>query len=142
MFFGDFYPRMDDKGRLALPAKFRDKLRDGMVIAKGQDRCLYVYPRAEFERIAAQLGKAQSTNSKVRNYARTLFGGADDQSADKQGRIVIKAALREYAGLSRDCAVIGVNDKVEIWDAEAWRRFASEQEQHYVDFSDEFDLPE
>ena len=72
----------------------------------------------------------------------TLFGGADDQSADKQGRIVIKAALREYAGLSRECAVIGVNDKVEIWDAEAWRRFAAEQEQHYADFSDEFDLPQ
>lgn len=142
MFFGDFYPRMDEKGRLALPAKFRDKLSDGMVITKGQDRCLFVYPRSEFETIAARLNKAPSTNATVRNYARALFGSADDQSADKQGRIVIKSALREYAGLTRECAVVGVNDKVEIWDAEAWRRFSNEQEQGFVDFSEDIVLPE
>lgn len=142
MFFGDFYPRMDDKGRLALPAKFRDKLSDGMVITKGQDRCLFVYPRSEFERISARLNKAPSTNAVVRNYARSMFGTADDQSADKQGRIVIKPVLREFAGLTRECAVVGVNDKVEIWDAEAWRRFSEEQEQGFVDLSEDFILPE
>ena len=141
MFFGDFYPRMDDKGRLALPAKFREKLSDGMVITKGQDRCLFVYPRSEFQRISERVMAMPSTNRAARNYARTLFGGADDQSADKQGRIVVKQALREYAGLGHECAVVGVNNKVEIWDAEAWRRFSAEQEQKFVEFEGEFDLP-
>ena len=141
MFFGDFYPRMDDKCRLALPAKFRDRLGDGMVITKGQDRCLFVYPRGEFEQIAARLGNTAS-NSKTRNYLRQLFGGADDQVPDKQGRVVLKQALREYAGLNHECAVIGVNDRVEIWDAAAWRAFSEAQEQQFVDFADDLTPPD
>lgn len=132
MFFGDFYPRMDDKGRLALPAKFRDALGAGMVITKAQDGCLSVYPRAQFERIAERLDSAGMTNPAIRNYTRQLFGGADDQIPDKQGRIVLKPALRQFAGLNRDCVVLGVNTHVEIWDAEAHRSHSEAQEQNFV----------
>lgn len=135
MFFGDHYPRMDEKGRLALPAKFRDRLGEGMVIAKGQDRCLYVYPRAEFDSFAERLRQGSSTDRKIRDYERLLFSGADDPVPDRQGRIVLKPDLRRYAGLERECAVVGANSRVEIWDAQTWRRFTEEREQQFVDFS-------
>lgn len=141
MFLGDFYPRMDEKGRLALPAKFRDRLGAGMVITKGQDRCLYVYPQTEFERMADKLSRTGSTAA-TRNYMRQFFGGADDQTPDKQGRVVVKQALREYATLDRECAVIGVNNRVEIWDATAWREFTEAQEQQFVDFSEDLIPPD
>lgn len=132
MFFGDFYPRMDDKGRLALPAKFRDTLGAGMVITKAQEGCLSVFPRSEFERIAERLDGAGMTNPAVRNYTRQLFGAADDQTPDKQGRIVIKAALREFAGLQHDCVVLGVNTHVEIWDAQVHRSHSADVAQTFV----------
>ncbi len=141
MFLGDFYPRMDEKGRIALPAKFRDRLGAGMVITKGQDRCLYVYPQTEFERMADRLSRASSTPA-TRNYMRQVFGGADDQTPDKQGRVVVKQALREYAALDRDCAVVGVNNRVEIWDATAWREFTEAQEQDFVEFSEDLLPPD
>lgn len=141
MFLGDFYPRMDEKGRIALPAKFRDRLGAGMVITKGQDRCLYVYPQTEFERMADKLSRA-GTTAATRNYMRQFFGGADDQTPDKQGRVVVKQALREYATLDRECAVIGVNNRVEIWDAAAWREFTEAQEQQFVDFSEDLLPPD
>jgi len=136
MFLGDFYPRMDEKGRIALPAKFRERLGAGMVITKGQDRCLYVYPQTEFERMAERLSRAGSTAA-TRNYMRQFFGGADDQTPDKQGRVVIKQALRDYAGLEREVAVIGVNNRVEIWSEAAWRAFTEAQESQYVEYSED-----
>lgn len=137
MFFGDYYPRLDEKGRLALPARFRDRLGEGMVITKGQDRCLFVYPRSEFDAYAARLRTASTTDRKVRDYERMVFSGADDPTPDKQGRILLKPDLRRYAALDRDVAVIGANSRVEIWSADTWRRFADEHEQQFVDFSDE-----
>lgn len=137
MFFGDHYPRLDDKGRLFLPAKFRERLGDGLVITKGQDRCLSVYPKAEFEEIASRLRRASMTDRGVRDYERMLFSGADDPTPDRQGRVVLKPELRRFAGLTHECAVVGANTRVEIWDAEAWRRFTSEREQQFVDLSGE-----
>src|ERR1700744_1926541 len=120
MFFGTPAPRLDEKGRLFLPAKYRDELSGGVVITKGQERCLYVFPRDEFGRINEALRTAPVPARAVRDYSRLFFASASDEIPDKQGRIPVPAALRTYAGLDRDCVVIGANTRLEIWDDPAW----------------------
>jgi MraZ protein len=137
MFLGTHSPRLDDKGRLFLPAKYREELSGGLVITKGQERCLYVFPEVEFQRITEALRTAPVTAKAVRDYSRVFFAGASDELPDKQGRITIPPALRAYAGLSRDCAVVGANTRLEIWDATAWETYLSAQEQQFSDLSEE-----
>ena len=137
MFLGTHSPRLDEKGRLILPAKFRDELAEGLVITKGQERCLYVWPLAEFARITEQMRQAPVTSKAARDYMRVFFAGASDEVPDKQGRITIPPALRDYAGLTRDCVVIGANTRVELWDAEAWNAYLGEKEQAFAELSEE-----
>src|SRR5690606_25027250 len=135
MFLGSHHPRLDDKGRLFLPAKYREELAEGLVITKGQERCLYVFPMEEFRRITEALRTAPVTAKAVRDYSRVFFAGASDEVPDKQGRITIPQHLREYAGLRRDCAVIGANTRLEIWDAEAWEAYLADREQAFAELS-------
>jgi transcriptional regulator MraZ len=137
VFLGTHTPRLDDKGRLFLPAKYRDELAGGLVITKGQERCLYVFPLAEFTRITEVLRTAPVTGKAVRDYSRVFFASASDESPDKQGRITIPPALREYAGLQRDCAVVGANTRLEIWDAGAWQSYLDQQEDSFSAASEE-----
>jgi MraZ protein len=131
VFLGTHTPRLDDKGRLILPAKFRDQLADGLVVTRGQERCLYVFPAAEFERLHDQLRQAPVTSKQARDYLRVFLSGASDEVPDKQGRVTLPPVLRAYAGLERDCAVIGAGSRVEIWDAGAWERYLAEQEEAF-----------
>ncbi|AZQ76212.1 MAG: division/cell wall cluster transcriptional repressor MraZ [Flaviflexus sp.] len=137
MFLGTFEPKLDDKGRLILPAKYRDQLADGMVITRGQERCLYVFEVDEFMQMQEQARKAPLSNKEARNYLRVFLSGAVDQEPDRQGRISIPANLRAYAGLDRDLAVIGAGNRVEIWDLAAWNTFLEEQEAAFADRDDE-----
>ncbi|MCI0688194.1 MAG: division/cell wall cluster transcriptional repressor MraZ [Sporichthyaceae bacterium] len=137
MFLGTHAPRLDDKGRIFLPAKFRDELAEGLVITKGQERCLYVWPAAEFARFTDQLRTAPVTSKGARDYMRVLYAGASDEMPDKQGRVTIPPQLRDYAGLQRDCVVIGANTRVEIWDAQAWESYLAEQEPAFAELSEE-----
>jgi MraZ protein len=137
VFLGTHAPRLDDKGRLFLPAKYREELSEGLVITKGQERCLYVFPMAEFERITEALRTAPVTAKSVRAYSRVFFASASDETPDKQGRITIPPALRGYAGLDRDCVVIGANTRLEIWDALAWETYLEQEEQQFSDLSEE-----
>jgi MraZ protein len=137
MFLGTHAPRLDEKGRLILPAKFREQLEKGVVVTRGQERCLYVFPAVEFERLAEQLRQAPVTSKQARDYMRVFLSGASDEIPDKQGRITIPPALRSYAGLSRDCAVIGAGHRVEIWDAAAWEAYLAEQEEVFSDQAEE-----
>lgn len=132
MFFGTFTPKLDDKGRLTMPAKFREELADGLMVVKGQDRSLAVYPRGEFLVRAKKAAAASRTNPRARAFVRNLAASADEQSPDAQGRITIPMAHRQYAGLSKECVVIGNVDFVEIWDAKAWEEYSA---QHEDDFS-------
>jgi MraZ protein len=137
MFLGTHLPRLDDKGRLILPAKYRDELAGGLVITKGQERCLYVFPPAEFTRITEALRTAPVTGKAVRDYSRVFFASASDEVPDKQGRITIPPALREYAGLRHDCTVIGANTRLEIWDSGTWQGYLDQQEDAYSAASEE-----
>ena len=137
MFLGTHTPRLDEKGRLFLPAKYRDELATGLVLTKGQERCLYVFPLPEFERITEALRTAPVTAKAVRDYSRVFFASASDEVPDRQGRVTIPASLRDYAGLQRDCVVVGANTRLEIWDAQAWDTYLDQQEDAFSDASEE-----
>ncbi|XPP25424.1 MAG: division/cell wall cluster transcriptional repressor MraZ [Leucobacter sp.] len=137
MFLGTFTPKLDDKGRLILPSKFRDELSDGLVITRGQERCLYVFSEQEFAQMHERLRAAPITSKQGRDYLRVFLSGAHDETPDKQGRVTIPQALRSYAGLDRDLAVIGAGSRAEIWDAAAWQRYLDEQENAFADIEEE-----
>ncbi len=136
MFFGTYTPRLDDKGRLFLPAKFRDELAEGLVVTRGQERCLYVWSLEEFAKITDRLREVPVTNKAARDYVRMFFAGASDETPDKQGRVTIPAMLREYASISRDCVVIGAMNRVEIWDSGSWTTYSESKEQVFADLSE------
>ena len=137
MFLGTHTPRLDDKGQLIMPAKFREQLEEGVVVTRGQERCLYVFPVAEFARLADQLRQAPVTSKQARDYMRVFLSGASDEVVDRQGRFTIPANLRTYAGLTRDCAVIGAGQRIEIWEAQAWETYLNEQEQVFAEQAEE-----
>ena len=137
MFLGTHAPRLDEKGRLILPAKYREELAEGVVITKGQERCLYVFPQDEFARITQALRVAPVTAKAVRDYSRVFFASASDEVPDKQGRITVPAALRAYAGLQRDCVVVGANTRLEIWDTHAWDTYLAAQEDSFAEAAEE-----
>jgi MraZ protein len=137
VFLGTHQPRLDDKGRLFLPAKFRDELAGGLVMTKGQERCLYVFPRAEFQRFTSSLQSAPLANKDVRDYLRVFLSGASDEIPDRQGRVTVPLPLREYAGLSKECVVIGAGARLEIWDATTWTTYLAAQEQSFAERAEE-----
>jgi MraZ protein len=137
VFLGTHSPRLDDKGRLFLPAKFRAQLADGLVVTRGQERCLYVFDMAEFMRLAEQMRSTPVTSKAARDYLRVFLSGASDEVPDKQGRITFPPGLREYAGLDRECTVIGAGSRVEIWDATAWATYLQATEQAFSDQAEE-----
>jgi MraZ protein len=137
MFFGTYTPKLDDKGRLFLPAKFRDGLSEGLVVTRGQERCLTVWSNADFDRLTERLGEASQTNKGTRDYVRMLFSAATQEVPDKQGRISIPSVLRDYAALRKDVMVIGAMNRIEIWDPESWQQYTEEQEQKFSELSDE-----
>ena len=136
MFLGTFTPRLDDKGRLFLPAKFRDELAGGLVITPGQEDCLRVFPLAEFARVTERAREASTALRETRDYHRMAFGDAHDEVPDRQGRVTIPPSLREYAHLSRDCAVVGLNSYLEIWDEPSWREYQTSQREAYSSLSE------
>ncbi|MHA7281170.1 division/cell wall cluster transcriptional repressor MraZ [Arthrobacter sp. MDT2-2] len=133
MFLGTHTPRLDEKGRLILPAKFREELSEGLVLTRGQERCIYVFSMGEFERVHEQMRAAPISSRQARDYNRIFLSGASDEVPDKQGRITIPPALRSYAGLDRDLAVIGAGSRAEIWAAEAWESYLAEKEAAFSD---------
>lgn len=141
LLMGTYTPKLDDKGRLILPAKLRPRLASGLAITRGQERCLYIYPDDEFARLHERMKQAPVTSKEARTYIRVLFSGAHSEIPDKQGRISIPQALREYAGLDRDVAVVGVGDRAEIWDAKAWDEYLSASEAEYSNIAEQI-LPE
>ena len=120
-----------------MPARFREDLADGLVITKGQERCLYVFPANEFSVITEKLRQAPVTEKSARDYLRVMFAGAHDEIPDKQGRVTIPTGLREYASLEKDCVVIGANTRVEIWDSTSWNKYLKDREKSFADVSKE-----
>lgn len=121
MFLGRFENRLDDKGRLSMPAKFRPRLAEGFVITRGFEQCLTIFPMPEWQTLADNLARFPVTDQKARSLRRVLFAQATDTELDRQGRMLIPEYLREAAGLGADVIVAGMDGYIEIWDVERWR---------------------
>lgn len=121
---GEFQHCLDDKARLTIPAKFREGLGSNFVVTRGIDRCLFVYPRRDWEEVGEKLRAMPMARADARQFMRLFFSGAADCELDRQGRTVLPANLREYANIQQECVVIGVGNRVEIWDAAVWKSYA------------------
>lgn len=137
MFLGSHAPKLDEKGRIILPAKFRDELSGGVVMTRGQEHCIYVFSTREFEALHEKIRQAPVTSKQARDYLRVFLSGASAETPDKQHRVTIPSNLRQYAGLSRDLVVIGAGSRAEIWDAEAWESYLAEQESVFSETAEE-----
>lgn len=137
MFLGTYSPKLDEKGRLILPAKFREELAEGVVLTRGQERCIYVFSNEEFEGFHNRIRQAPVTSKQARDYLRLLLSGAHAETPDKQGRVTIPQQLRQYAGLERELAVIGAGSRAEIWDAAAWDSYVNDKEAAFAETAEE-----
>ncbi len=137
MLLGTHTPKLDDKGRVILPAKFREDLAGGVVITRGQERCLYVFSNAEFESVHERIRQAPLSNKQARDFLRMFLSGASAEMPDSQNRITIPPALRAYAGLEKELVVTGVGAHAEIWNASAWNDFLESNETAYAEMEQE-----
>lgn len=136
MFMGEFNHSIDIKGRLIIPSKFRDELGDSFVMTRGLDQCLFVYPMPEWHRIEEKLKALPFTKKDARAFTRFFFSGASECALDKQGRVSISNVLREYARIEKDCVVIGVSTRLEIWDEQVWKQYYEQSEESFGDISE------
>lgn len=143
MFMGEFNNKLDTKGRMIVPSKFREDLSEQFVITRGLDKCLFGYTHEEWSRIEEKMKNLPLTKRDARKFMRLFFSGATQVEVDKQGRINIPQNLRTYAGLSKDCTIIGVSSRIEIWDSEEWSDFYTDSEENFEDIAEDlidFDL--
>ncbi|MFC1656596.1 division/cell wall cluster transcriptional repressor MraZ [Patescibacteria group bacterium] len=128
MFIGEYTYSIDQKGRAALPAKFRNKLASGCVITRGLDKTLFIYPMEEWQKIASKLASLPLTSSKARAFARLMLAGAMDVELDKQGRVTIPGYLREFASINKSIVVAGLYDRLEVWAEDSWKDYRKKTE--------------
>ena len=122
MFIGEHKQKMDTKGRVVVPSKFRDELGNQVVVTKGLgEQCLYAFSRESWEKVVNKLEELPMTNMKVRNFNRFFLAGASNLEADKLGRVLVSSALREYALLDKEVVWVGVGNRMEIWDVDKWK---------------------
>lgn len=132
MLLGTHTLRLDEKSRLIFPAKFREELADGIVITRGQERCLYVFSQKEFEVVHDKIRQAPVTSDEARRYLRVFLSGASNETPDKQGRVVLPSILREYGNLQKELVMIGVGSRAEIWDAQSWQIYLAANEEGFA----------
>ncbi len=137
MFSGTYTPKLDEKGRLFLPAKFRDEMKEGLVITRGQENALDIRTKPDFDAFTEKFRHASQTDGRMRAYGRMLFALASEQVPDKQGRVTITPELRQYAALDREAVVIGVYDRIEVWQPARWAEYTANQEVAFANLQDE-----
>ena len=143
MFMGEYQHTIDDKGRLIMPAKFRDGLGEKFVVTKGLDGCLFVYEMDEWQVLETKLRNLPFTKADARAFARFFFSGATECELDKQGRILLPTNLRDHAQLQKDVFIIGVSSRLEIWSKEVWEDYSSKTEASYEELAEkmvDFDI--
>jgi len=136
MFIGEYQHSIDEKGRLAVPVKFRSELAKGAVVTRGLDNCLFLYPQKDWEVLADKLAKLPISKANTRAFARLMLAGAMDCEIDKQGRIILPDYLRKYAGLNKKVVVAGLYNRLEIWNEEAWDKYKSGTEKQSGDIAE------
>jgi MraZ protein len=137
MLLGTFTPKLDEKGRLVLPAKFWDDFSGGLVMTRGLERSVFLYSQREFEDLHGRMREASLTSKPARDFMRVFLSGASQEIPDKQRRISIPGLLRDYAGLDRDLTVIGAGTRAEIWDTTAWNQYLADTEARFAETDEE-----
>ena len=132
MFMGEFNHTIDTKGRLIVPSKFRELLGDEFVVTKGLDGCLFVYPADEWKIIEDKFREVSQFSKEARKFARFFFAGAASCEVDKQGRVLLPAVLREFAGLEKEVVLAGVLNHIEIWSKDRWENAASYEDMEEI----------
>ncbi|WP_017186029.1 division/cell wall cluster transcriptional repressor MraZ [Alkalibacillus haloalkaliphilus] len=143
MFMGEYQHNIDTKGRLIVPAKFREDLGQTFVITRGLDKCLFAYPLGEWKQLEEKLKQLPLTKKDARAFTRFFFSGAVECEIDKQGRINVPSPLRNYAALDKECVVIGVSNRVEVWSKEQWDTYVEESEDSFGEIAEnlmDFDI--
>ncbi|SDI66241.1 division/cell wall cluster transcriptional repressor MraZ [Natribacillus halophilus] len=136
MFMGEYQHAIDEKGRLIIPSKFREELGDQFVVTRGMDQCVFVYPKSEWEQLEQKLKSLPFTKKDARAFTRFFFSGAAEATFDKQGRVNIPSTLRQHAQLEKDCVVIGVSRRVEIWNQSIWEDYFAESQSSFSDIAE------
>ncbi|WHZ59722.1 division/cell wall cluster transcriptional repressor MraZ [Metabacillus hrfriensis] len=136
MFMGEYHHTIDAKGRMIVPAKFREELGETFVITRGLDQCLFGYPMSEWKLIEDKLKALPLTKKDARAFNRFFFSGAVECELDKQGRINLAAPLLQYAKLEKECVVIGVSNRIELWDKAIWDTYVTEQEDSFAEIAE------
>jgi len=140
MFIGEYRHSLDDKNRLTIPSKLRDELKHDFILTRGLDGCLFIYPKDEWENIISKYRELPNTKD-ARNFMRFFLSGAVTCDLDKQGRINIPQPLKEHASLNKDCVIIGVNERLEVWDKDSWESFVKDNEEGFTDLADKLFEP-
>ena len=128
MFTGEYRHTVDDKGRVAVPSKFRAQLDAGAFVSRWMDSCLAIFPKVEWESLAARIAGLPVSDANAREFGRFLFSGAFEPEMDRQGRVVVPAYLREWAGLAADAVIVGARDHAEIWAPARWESYRKAME--------------
>ncbi|WP_069650154.1 division/cell wall cluster transcriptional repressor MraZ [Caloranaerobacter ferrireducens] len=136
MFIGEYQHSIDKKGRLIIPAKFREDLGDSFILTKGLDNCLFVYPKSEWKVLEEKLKSLPLTRKDARAFVRFFFAGATECELDKQGRILIPSNLRQHCKLVKDAVIIGVSNRVEIWSKEEWILYNEDEDLSYENIAE------
>lgn len=136
MFMGEFQHNIDTKGRLIIPAKFRDELGAQFVITRGMDGCLFGYPLTEWQKLEKKLQSLPLTKKDARAFVRFFYSAATETELDKQGRVTLPLTLREYATLTKNCVIIGVSNRIEIWNEEKWQEFSAETAENFDEIAE------
>ncbi len=135
MFMGEYHHTIDDKGRLTIPSKIRYELGEEFIITRGLDGCLFIYPKETWNNIIKKYETLPNVKN-ARNFMRFFLSGAEANEFDKQGRVNIPSPLIKYAGINKDCVIIGVGNRVEVWSAEKWDSFITENEDSFSEIAD------
>jgi MraZ protein len=136
MFMGEYHHNIDNKGRLIVPAKFRDDLGDMFVLTRGLDQCLFGYPVSEWKLLEDKLKGLPLTKKDARAFTRFFFSGATESELDKQGRINVPSPLLQYAGLEKECVILGVSNRIEIWSKDLWEEYFLKSEESFADLAE------
>jgi MraZ protein len=138
MFFGEYQYKVDEKGRVPLPPKFRRDLREGVIVAKGEEKCITVYSLSEWKRLADSLAAKAVTQANLRKLNRAIFSSASSASFDGQGRILLPFSLRSYAEIGDTAIVVGANNRIELWNEELWKAEKASAEEHVAEIIEGF----
>lgn len=136
MFIGEYHHNLDEKGRLAVPTKFRSDLAKGAVVTRGLDNCLFLYTKDEWQKLADRLAALPISQANTRAFARLMLAGAMDVDIDKQGRVVLPDYLRQYAGIAKKAVITGLYNRLEIWDEAAWEKYKEGTEKNSGDIAE------